>query len=435
MNGACLASLTILAMLLGGGRDGDPDKVEALIDVAVEVRTSSFTDTDYSDLIPLEEAIGDARVVALGEISHIDGATLVTRNRLIRFLHEEMHFDVLAWEAGMVGCRRMSEMLRAQEPLAKAKAQMMNYQWPASELMQPLFEYARDAATTQHPLEMAGFDNEHGARGAELLTEMLERVLDLELSPRPKTEDVERVRALLPRAVMRQDPIAVAELERLAQRESLRGLLAVADQVQGRSAEASFALEALRAALVFEDVIHLRDQSLRSHDFETLFALGKARDEEMARLLIWQAEHRFPDRKILLIGANDHFARAEEGIPRLRAPMGSFLDAHFGPRLYAIAFTAWGGELGTIFPDGDSRKSMTFPLEAPPADSFEDLCHRTTLPLAFVDLSHLPTGHWLGRTFVARPLGFAHDRVAWGKVFNAFFFIDTMFPDRVMRSP
>jgi erythromycin esterase-like protein len=328
----------------------------------------------------------------------------------------------------------MGEALRAQEPLAKAKAQMMSYQWPASELMQPLFEYARASATTPHPLEMAGFDNEHGTRGVELLTEMLERVLDLRLSPRPLTQDVERVRALLPRAAMQSGATVALEPERLAQRESLRGLLALADQVEHRTAEEDFALEALRAALVFEDVIQRRDQGLRSRDLELMLALGKARDAEMARLLIWQVEHRFPDRKILLVGANTHFVRSEQGIPRLQAPMGSFLGEHFGARYYAIAFTAWGGEQGSIFPDGDERKSMILPVEAPPADSFEDLGHRTTLPLAFVDLTHLPEGHWLGQTFVAGPLGFARDRVAWCKAFDAFFFIDTMFPDRVLRT-
>jgi len=191
--------------------------------------------------------------------------------------------------------------------------------------MQPLFEYARESATTPHPLEMAGFDNEHGARGAELLTEMLERVLDLRLSPRPLTKDVERVRALLPRAAMQSEAPAAGEPDRLAQRESLRGLLALADPVEGRTPEEDFALETLRAALVFEDVIQKREQGLRTRDLELMLALGKARDAEMARLLIWQAEHRFPDRKIMLVGASTHFVRSEQGIPRLRAPMGAFL--------------------------------------------------------------------------------------------------------------
>src|SRR5262245_51557891 len=105
----------LLSMLTALGGDGS-DKVDSLIDVAVEVRSDAFGDTDFSDLEPMAEAIGDARIVALGEINHTDGATLVMRNRVIRFLHERMGFDVLAWEAGLVGCRRMSEMLRAQRP-------------------------------------------------------------------------------------------------------------------------------------------------------------------------------------------------------------------------------------------------------------------------------------------------------------------------------
>jgi erythromycin esterase-like protein len=107
----------------------------------------------------------------------------------------------------------------------------------------------------------------------------------------------------------------------------------------------------------------------------------------------------------MLVGANLHFVRSEQGIDRLSGPMGSFLSAHFGSRLYVIGFTTWGGQQGAIFPEGDRRPSMVLPIEAPPADSFEDVCHRAGLPFAFVDLAHLPEKHWLGDTFVATPLG------------------------------
>src|SRR5258708_6197993 len=41
---------------------------------------------DVSDLRPLARAIGDARVVLLGEQTHADGTTFVAKTRLVRFL-------------------------------------------------------------------------------------------------------------------------------------------------------------------------------------------------------------------------------------------------------------------------------------------------------------------------------------------------------------
>src|SRR2546421_4659909 len=85
-------------------------KVAWLKDHALAVRSIDPADDDFSDLAPLRDLIGDARVVQLGEQSHGDGATFYAKARLIRFLHERMGFDVLAWESGMLD-------LRLAEPL------------------------------------------------------------------------------------------------------------------------------------------------------------------------------------------------------------------------------------------------------------------------------------------------------------------------------
>lgn len=79
-------------------------------------------DEDFSDLMPLKALIGSARVVALGEQSHGDGSTFKAKCRLVRFLHQEMNFDVLAWESGLFDCRRVDEMFaKGVEPADVAK--------------------------------------------------------------------------------------------------------------------------------------------------------------------------------------------------------------------------------------------------------------------------------------------------------------------------
>jgi erythromycin esterase len=52
-----------------------------------------------SDLLPLESAIGTARVVALGEPMHGAHEPLAFRNRLFRFLVERMGFTAAASKA------------------------------------------------------------------------------------------------------------------------------------------------------------------------------------------------------------------------------------------------------------------------------------------------------------------------------------------------
>ncbi|HVS13914.1 MAG TPA: hypothetical protein VMV46_08320 [Thermoanaerobaculia bacterium] len=50
---------------------------------------------DSHDLLPLQQALAGARVVMLGEATRGDGSAFLAKARVIRFLHEEMEYDLL----------------------------------------------------------------------------------------------------------------------------------------------------------------------------------------------------------------------------------------------------------------------------------------------------------------------------------------------------
>jgi hypothetical protein len=62
---------------------------------AVALRSIDPRDDDFADLAPLRQFIGSARFVLLGEFSS-NIADVYAKYRLVRFLHEEMGFDVIA---------------------------------------------------------------------------------------------------------------------------------------------------------------------------------------------------------------------------------------------------------------------------------------------------------------------------------------------------
>src|SRR5260370_1064257 len=75
------------------------DRIAWLKSHAAALRSIDPSDSDFSDLEPIRSAIGEARIVMLGEQTHGDGVTFHAKTRLIRFLHEQCGFDVLAFES------------------------------------------------------------------------------------------------------------------------------------------------------------------------------------------------------------------------------------------------------------------------------------------------------------------------------------------------
>jgi len=91
--------------------------------------------------------------------------------RLIQFLHQQMGFDVIAFESGLFECFRADELA----DLLGADSLMRNCifgVWHAEETL-PLFDSIKAARGTSRPLILAGFDTQFStasrtARPAEL---------------------------------------------------------------------------------------------------------------------------------------------------------------------------------------------------------------------------------------------------------------------------
>src|SRR5438045_4042073 len=107
LHGLCILAL-IGATRAGSGTDahatkpaprdtvGDP--TASLASAAISIDPDRIAAGDPKALASVGRAIGNAKVVMMGEPWHGDGGAIRARAGLIRYLHEQLGFDVLAFE-------------------------------------------------------------------------------------------------------------------------------------------------------------------------------------------------------------------------------------------------------------------------------------------------------------------------------------------------
>lgn len=385
---------------------------------------------DFADLQFLKTAIGDSRIVQLGEQSHGDGAVFLAKDRLIRFLHEQMGFDVLVWESGMFDCREADRSLRKPEnDLEVAWREGVFGIWAAAAQVKPLLEYIRASYSTDSPLEMAGYDCQFsGGRPERWLDSMrtfLEplgenhpvfRVLDaLKEDPKPIVDGSKPPGAI---------EGAIQGLENLGQLVDTFKAPLVA---RHGAAEVAFmrrtiddAAATARASLVYARARTNKGEQLREDN---------PRDQRMGENLIWLAREKYKGRKLIVWAASMHQVHEVRAIrPTFNPDMykdaitaGTIAHKTLGQLMYTIGFETYDGEAGRWF-------AGSGPIATAPKGSLAQLLSNLDGPFYFIDFRGLPREHWLRGKVTMRPLGYAPMDTDWTRQLDGIFYIRTMFP-------
>lgn len=112
--------------------------------------------TALSELEFLKTEIGKKRVVFLGEATHMDGATFEARTNVIKYLMEEMGFEVILFEAGMFDLTVANQNFQQTGEAKDIRKSLWNF-WRTKE-WNTFYEYLDQRKTQGKNTEMAGFD-------------------------------------------------------------------------------------------------------------------------------------------------------------------------------------------------------------------------------------------------------------------------------------
>ena len=349
------------------------------------------------DLGWLDEAVGDARVVAIGESAHYNAESYRLRHRILRRLVEEHGFRAYAMETGFVEARVTDDWIlgggerRLGEVLASGITSLMGLWREMREQLEWLRAHNRAAA---EPVRFAGIDlpgsNASLLPGLDATIAYLAEA-DPELTVDPGLRATVAPFAA-PSAFSALTSLGVyAELDPAARDALTAGLAELQDRLVGRrlgyrratGAEAyDRALRSLRLTVALDQVARAM---LRGDRASVMYT----RDAAIADTVEWIL-HRAGGR-VVLAAHNGHVQRWPGTMPGMPpvTPMGLYLADRLAGDYLVIGTTTGRGQTLNTSPDFYTGKLFT-DLEPPRAGSLDAVLDASAEGPFAVDLRRLP---------------------------------------------
>ncbi|NKI24093.1 erythromycin esterase family protein [Paenibacillus dendritiformis] len=378
----------------------------------------------FADLDALKPLLEDKRIVYLGESSHGAAEYNSAKTRLIQYLHQELGFNVVAFETNLGNAASAYGHIRAREPVATMKDSIFRV-WQAQETV-PLFQYIKDTQNTKTPLALAGFDMQ--PQGALFTGEWMGdaklakqfREAEQELDEWEMTEDPEGYRKAKPKL--------------LKVYQQVRALLPKrAEELQRQYPDNPHIVKLMERALdnriqVVEEYMEISIHSSaflngKSMDYMSVIKSSEYRDRMMADNLSWLATHVYPNEKIIVWAHNGHIAKAYSqemnSLPRVH--MGEWMQkTEFKDQSYVIGLYMGGGRNAHVA----GGASDVLP---PMPHSVEEVMKGAGHPFAFVDLRYAkraPGNSWMTQPNISYYDGVMPVSSVPAQQFDGILFID-----------
>ncbi|TVT61842.1 erythromycin esterase family protein [Amycolatopsis rhizosphaerae] len=347
------------------------------------------------DLGWLDEVIGDARVVAIGESAHYNHESYQLRHRLMRYLVERHGFGAYAMETGFTEGHRTDRWVRGGEDrigevLAQGMTSLMGLWAPMRTLLEWMRQHNRTAA---RPVGFYGID----LSGSNLsLLPGLDAALDYLAEADPGftvDPDLRKTAAAfaVPSAFSFAQAIAAYDGLEPARRDALTaGLSELTARLEGRcldyrrrtgAAAYERALRSLRLTVTIDVNVRAMARGERESAFYN-------RDAAIADTVEWILRR---EDRIVLAAHNGHVQRWPAHFPGLSpaATMGLHLADRLGEDYRVIATTNGSGQ--TLNTGADFYTGTLFTeLEPPEPGSLDALMAASHEGPFAVDLRRLP---------------------------------------------
>ncbi len=315
----------------------------------------------------LPSRITNAAIVGLGEESHGAAEMNLARASLVKRLHEEHGFDVLAFESPLYEAYVWGKNDTASpgEHLAGGIYRI----WHTPDLL-ALFEYAHASRKTSHPLYITGFDIQiaslYGAKSRPGFLRQCLLPADSALAEKIFSMDAELANDSNVRFREGEKyphlPFAPGSKWREPYISTYLEAAAALDELIGRGIkDTAHRLDALVAAQVLRSIAANTQSYVNETPVATFF-----RDTAMALNVRFIREQMYPGKKLILWAHNTHLFKNNATIMDMPygKTMGTFLYAMYG-RSYVVVGSFMGG--------GKAHRTNRTTYEIQEADSLDGM--------------------------------------------------------------
>ncbi|OKP93131.1 erythromycin esterase [Paenibacillus sp. P3E] len=351
----------------------------------------SLRGEDYSDLAFLKPLLAGKTVVSLGENFHRVAEYASLKTKMIKYLHEELGFDVIAFESGLGD----AEFINKQADQLTA-TQMMMYSvlpvWHSKETLE-LFNYIKKSRKTDKPLELAGFDNQftnplltYGVRDfiATQDKEYGKAFEHFDLQAVTEFYDIMNEYGLHPESKEYKQGMEQVNQRNIPEYEKYIQFI----KDRRKQFAAAYPNDPYIVDVVLKS-LEDRVQFLQSGLITNVQESYEARDRAMAEHVEWLMKVRYPGKKIILWAHNDHLAKNTSDIRVLEGgkwvgsfkSMGELLHQKLKDKMYVVGFFMNRGKTVSI------TTMKPFSITPMPNGSLEQTIMKSGYANTFVDLS------------------------------------------------
>ncbi|MCY6957657.1 erythromycin esterase family protein [Clostridium brassicae] len=379
-------------------------------------KIESLNSNNYDDLQFLKPILKDKTVVCLGENFHRVGDYSSMKTRIIKYLHQYLGFEVIAFESGIGECSTVYQDINSLTPKQMMENSIFPI-WHSKETLN-LFKYIKAQSKTQSPLHLAGYDMQATTRYFSFFMFKLLYILDKNYAQ----EYINFENSYIPDVysiINKYGEDSYKHIDELLKvknkyQSKYKKLLAFIDDNKAKITALypknphiiDIIKKTINGRLQFIDMMMLDTKN--SYEF---------RDRIMTENVEWITNVLYPGKKVILWAHNDHLAKNTSKILTKEqgkwinsfTSMGELLNSKLKDKEYVLGFYMNSGKATTI------TTAKPFDIAPMPKGSLENVISKSGYNYTFVDLSkhksETPSNSWMFNPIFAAEDGMTSETI------------------------